>query len=179
LGHSQENRLDIYDYALHTSPPTLIQASGAGSTFFKQLAKMRNLKTCRMSRLKIVGSRHAMVYLIEMNRMPLEGPDVSDRLKQMGFTLEIDLNAWTQKEGVHHTTNWKCTTLGMCNDVCVECSERLQYEDIQEVISIRTELIQMAAQNSVARARDVAIGRVCCYRIWRSRESQDLVLPTR
>lgn len=82
-----------------------------------------------------------MVYLIKMNKIPLEGPDVSDRLKQMWFALEIDLDGWTQQEGVHHTTNWKCTTWGTWNDVCVECSERLQYEDVQKIVSKTTKPI--------------------------------------
>ena len=95
---------------------SIIQASGAVSTFFKQLAKMPNLEACRMSGVKITGSRNTMVYLIETNKISLEGPDVSDRLKQLGFALEIDLDAWTQQDDVHHTTNWKCTTVGMWNE---------------------------------------------------------------
>jgi hypothetical protein len=95
---------------------TLPQASGAASTFFQQLAKMPNLETCRMSGVKIVGSRHTMVYRIELSKVSLEGPDVSDRFKQLGFALEIDLDAWIQQEGVHHGTNWKCTTVGMWNE---------------------------------------------------------------
>jgi hypothetical protein len=93
-----------------------IQASGAASTLFKQLAKLPNLNICRMSGVTIVGNRHTMAYLIVPEKISLEGPDVSDRLKQLGFALEIDLDAWTQQESVHHTTNWKCTTVGIWNE---------------------------------------------------------------
>lgn len=112
--HDKRKNWDsVSGYALRGS--FLLQASGAASIFFKQLAKLPNLKTCRMSGVKIVGSRHTMVYLIETEKILLEGPDVSDRLKRLGFALEIDLDAWIQQEGIHHTTNWKCTTLGMWN----------------------------------------------------------------
>lgn len=54
-----------------------------------------------------------MCYLIEVNTMSLQGPCVSDKLKQLGFALEIDLDTWTQRESIQQSRNWKCTTEGM------------------------------------------------------------------
>ena len=89
------------------------QVSGGASTFFQQLAKLPNLKSCHMSGVNSVGSRDNMCYLIEVNTMSLEGLYVSDKLKQLAFALEIDLDTWTQQEGIQQSKNWKCTTQGM------------------------------------------------------------------
>lgn len=89
------------------------QVSGAASTLFQQLAKLPNLESCRMSGVKIVGTRSNMVYLVEVNTMLLEGRSVSDKLKQLGFALEIDLDTWAQKDAVRQFKNWKCTMEGL------------------------------------------------------------------
>jgi len=113
----------------------VVQISGAASTFFQQIAKLPNLESCRMSGVQIVGSRNNKVYLIEVNTMSLEGPYVSDKLKQLGFTLEIDMDTWTQQESVQQSKNWKCTTEPMWRRI----------SDIDEIQSYRLHVRSLQA----------------------------------
>jgi hypothetical protein len=107
--------------SLELNEVTLLQATGAASTFFKELAKIPNLTNLDMSKVKIVGCRHNIAYLVEMNQTSSEGDDISERLKQLGFALEVDLDVWVQQEDVYRTRRWKCTTVGMWrNDIEVE-----------------------------------------------------------
>jgi hypothetical protein len=107
--------------SLELNEVTLLQASGAASTFFKELVKMPNLTNFDMNKVKIVGCRNNMAYLVEMNKTSFEGHDISERLKQLGFALEVDLDVWTQQEDVYRSRRWKCTTVGMWrNDIEVE-----------------------------------------------------------
>jgi hypothetical protein len=56
-----------------------------------------------------------------MNKTAFEGNDISERLEQLGFALEVDLDVWVQQEDVYRTRRWKCTTVGMWrNDIEVE-----------------------------------------------------------
>lgn len=105
----------------------VIQISGAASTVFQQLAKLPNLTSCLMSGVQIVGSTNNKVYLVQVNSVSLEGRCVSDKLKQLGFALEIDMDTWTQQESVQQSRNWKCTTEPMWRRI----------SDIDEIQSYR------------------------------------------